>query len=237
MKKQLFYLTFSTFFIASTNISNAAKLNLQINDINTSSSPAKTAKGNNGDNGIKGKIMVSGAVGFNATRTLLLAKYIAADDIAGNITPVISSTSQVPLINLGVDYGLASKFSAGVAFGYQSIKLNADAANNGIAGTDTWTRIHMAVRGDYYIVTNDNINLYTGLKIGYNIYNVKSTYSSLNPNYISNLKSEVGTPLTTGVQAHFGFSYYFNGMIGFNTEAGLAVGGPYYFAVGVGFKF
>jgi hypothetical protein len=233
MKKQLLSIVLSGFLLVGQNMVHATELTLS-NDGNTSSDSKTLLKGSGGDNGIKGKILVSAGVGFNATRTALLLNYSAHEgDVKG--TPVINSSSQIPLINVGVDYGLARRFSAGIALGYQSIKLNANAISNGIAGTDTWTRIHMAVRGDYHIVATDNVSLYTGLKFGYNMYSLKSTYSSVDPTYVADVKP-IGKPLTTGVQAHMGFSYFFNGMVGFNTEVGLAIGGPYYFAVGIGFK-
>jgi hypothetical protein len=242
MKKQLLSLTFSAMVLISTNLSNATELK----SIKDATAPLKLKKttvmrGDNGD-GIKGKTIVTGGVGFNTTRIALLARYGLHDannnstPTNGFYSPIITSSSQTPIICLGVDYGLLKRFSVGAAFGYQSIKLNANAQSNGIAGTDTWTRIQAAIRGDYYIVANDNVSLYTGLKLGYNMYNVSSTYTSINSHYISDLKATVGNPVATSVQAHFGFSYFVGGMVGFNTELALGVGGPYYFAAGLTFK-
>lgn len=235
MKKQLTYLTLLGVLLITTNPGIAGEFNPSGNTDLLSNRTNIEPKGS-GDDGVKGKIMVNAGIGLNGTRALLLLQY-SGYETSTNYVPIITSSSQIPLINVGVDYGFARRFSFGAAFGFQSIKLNASAASNGIAGTDTWTRFHMAGRADYYIVANENINLYTGLKIGYNIYNVKSTYTSIDPSYISDLKTYVSGPLKTGVQAHFGFSYFFNGMIGVNTEVGIAVGGPYYFAAGLGFKF
>lgn len=233
MKKHFLYLTILSAFSGYAFTPDTKELNRSSetyqNNINLKGKE-------DSDEGINGKIRVTGNVGFNATRVSLLVRYNI--DTSGTLsTPIITSSSQIPLLNLGVDYGFAKRFSVGAAFGYQSIKLNANAIKNGIAGTDTWTRIHLAVRGDYYIVATENVNLYTGLKIGYNTYSVKSTYTSINPNYINQTISLTGKPLAAGVQAHIGFSYYFNGLVGFNTEAGLAVGGPYYLALGIGAKF
>ena len=239
MKKQIIGMAFAGALLMCLNTGNAGELTPSLKKDNTFIDIEKKSK-SNGDDGVKGKIMVNAGIGLNGTRSFLRLQYndfSTFDSVNTSGAPTITSSSQIPLINVGVDYGFARRFSVGAAFGYQSIKLNANAASNGIEGTDTWTRFHMAVRGDYYIVANENLNLYTGLKVGYNIYNVKSTYSAIFPNYISNLKSNVPGPLTTGFQAHFGFSYFFNGMIGFNTEVGLAIGGPYYFAAGLGFKF
>lgn len=235
MRKHLLNCTLAGVLLLMLNTAKAGETTPQVKQ-NTASSGIMLNKGSGSEDGVKGKIMVNAGIGLNGTRAFLLLQYTTYDSSA-NIVPIINTSSQIPLINVGADYGFAKKFSVGVAFGYQSIKLNASAASNGIAGTDTWTRFHMSGRADYYIVANEHINLYTGLKIGYNIYNVKSTYTSIDPAYISKLKSYVSGPLKTGVQAHFGFSYFFNGMIGFNTEVGIAVGGPYYFGAGLGFKF
>lgn len=235
MKKQIIRMVFAGTFLMCLNTSNAGELKPEIKNGNKLLEIKKNAGSD--DDGIKGKIMVNAGVGLNGTRSFLRLQYRTTDSTSTSGPPNITSSTQIPLLNIGVDYGFAKRFSVGAAFGYQSIKLNAGAGSNFIAGTDTWTRLHIAVRGDYYIVAKENLNLYTGLKVGYNIYNVKSTYTKLDPNYISKLETYVSGPLKTGVQAHFGFSYFFNGMIGINTEVGLAIGGPYFFAAGLGFKF
>ncbi len=234
MKRQfvtLLSLALSGIIFTSASAGNSIELKSKTINSTAPFHLTKSPKGRGGD-GIKGKILIAADAGFNATRAGLILKYAA---YTNTYTPVITSTSGTPLINLGVDYGLGEKFSVGVAIGYQSITLNADAANNIIAGVDTWQRIHVAVRGDYYIVATDNISLYTGLKVGYNMYNVTSTYSSLDATYLTHLKASV-VPQPTAIQPHFGFSYYIAEKIGINTEVALAFGGPYYFAVGCGIK-
>lgn len=242
MKKQIISIVLAGAFLMCLNSVNAGELTPEIKNDKNLLEIKKKAESD--DDGIKGKIMVNAGVGLNGTRASLRLKYNGLPDANSNYyngIPKIFSSSQIPLINLGVDYGIARRFSLGVAFGFQKITLNGEANdstfNNPTLGTDTWTRYHIAVRGDYYIVANENVNLYTGLKIGYNMYTVKSTFTKTDPSYISKLHSKVSNPLTTGVQAHFGFSYFFNGMIGINTEVGLAIGGPYFFAAGLGFKF
>jgi hypothetical protein len=190
----------------------------------------KSLKAEDSDEGIKGKIIVSAGVGFNVFGTILEARYLLSSyyDFEGNM----DGHTQTPMINVMADYGFARKFSVGVAFGYQTAKVKfRDVYAYGDSQHDTWTRIHLAVRGDYHIVAKENVGLYTGLKLGYNLYTVKTTLRE--PNYLSNLDVY---PQPLSIQAHFGFSYYFNGMIGFNTEVGLGYGGPYLFAVGLTVK-
>lgn len=190
-------------------------------------------KQDDSDDGVKGKIMVTAGVGFNVFATLLEARYLLSSyySFEGNI----SSSEASPMINAAVDYGFARKFSVGVAFGYQTAKINLrDIVTTGDRYTDTWRRLHFAVRGDYYIVAKENINLYTGLKFGYNMYTVSTTVpQNYYPGYLDNLDVY---PQPMSVQAHFGFSYYFMDLVGFNTEVGIGFGGPYLFAAGLSVK-
>jgi hypothetical protein len=185
------------------------------------------------DEGVKGKIMINAGVGFNIFATLLEARYYLSSNYDFN--GYISSTKASPMYNLSLDYGLARKFSVGGAFGIQTAKVNfTNVYTNGDHYEDRWTRLHLAVRGDYYIVAKENLNLYTGLKLGYNIYTVKTTIpSNRDPEYLSYLDV---TPQPISVQAHLGFSYYFMDMVGFNTEVGIGFGGPYLFAIGLAVK-
>lgn len=235
MKKKIYSIALSGLLLASSGLLKAS--NPDTTAENSNNSALKLTELNNSqgsEDGVKGKIIISAGVGLNGGRTAMVSRYIT-HDAEVNGTPTISSSSQIPMINLGVDYGFAKRFSIGGAVGYQSIVLNADAANNGIAGTDTWTRLNFAARVDYYIVASSHAILYTGIKGCYNAYSLKSTYSSIDPDYVSKINAVVH-PLTGGGQIHMGFSYFFNETVGFNTEAGLAVGGPYFFSFGLGVK-
>jgi hypothetical protein len=182
------------------------------------------------DDGIKGKILLTAGVGFNVFGTILEARYLLSSyyDFEGNIDGHTTS----PMINLMLDYGLGKRFSVGAAFGYQTAKINfKDVYTYGDSYHDTWTRIHLAVRGDFHIIAKENVTMYTGLKFGYNLYTVKTNLTT--PGYLSNLDVD---PQPISVQAHYGFSYFFNDMIGFNLEVGLGYGGPYLFAAGIAVK-
>ncbi len=174
--------------------------------------------------------MVTAGVGLNLFKTNLAVRYALSSVYTyAAYTP---TWKQTPMINAAVDYGLGKKVSVGVAFGYQrAVGTYTDGV---FSFQDTWTRIHLAARGDYYIVATDNISLYTGLKVGYNIYNVSTTVSNtFYPNYITELNVH---PSPVSVQAHFGFSYYFAKIVGVNAEVGIGYGGPYLFALGVTIK-
>lgn len=182
--------------------------------------------------GMKGKILITAGAGLNLLGTTLELRYLANTiySFDGNI----SGHTTLPMINAMVDYGLGEKVSVGVAFGYQKVVMNLK--NIAVANDshhDTWTRLHFSVRGDYYIIAKEKINLYTGAKFGYNLYSVSSTVpTSIYPGYTDNL----WYPSAMSAQAHFGVSYFVNGMIGFNAEIGLGYGAPYLFGAGLAIK-
>ncbi len=229
--KKITLLTIGLFLAAQTsNLSagNFTDLNLQTK--NTGSD----------DDGIKGKIMFNGGIGLNLMGPSLQVKYTLSS-MWSNASYESLRSKQSPMFNFGVDYGLANKFSAGVAFGYQTAKVIIDSYeynnNTGnsdlVTNTDSWKRIHFAIKGDYHIIAKEHISLYTGVKIGYNHYSMTSTYTKFDPTYTSRLNV---TPSPVSLQAHFGINYYFNGMIGFNAEVGIGYGGPYIFAAGLAVK-
>ena len=140
---------------------------------------------------------------------------------------------ETPMFNVMADYGLGKKVTVGVAFGYQKATVDWDFGSFSTGYIDTWTRIHLAVRGDYDIIAKDNMVMYTGAKIGYNIYSLSSTASAWDPNYQTDLNVHLN-PIS--VQAHFGFSYFFAKIVGLNAEVGIGYGGPYLFAIGATVK-
>jgi opacity protein-like surface antigen len=194
-----------------------------------------------GSDGIKGKKIITVGVGFNLSAAALEVRYALSsyyrDTLGGYgiVTP-----SSTPLINVMFDYGVASKFSVGIGLGYQSLKMtwsDAFGSSSGFGFVDTWTRIAIAARADYHIVTTEKISLYTGARVGYNIYSFSTTANSTNAP-LSYSKANLGVvPTAIAVQAVMGFSFFFTPNIGANVEAGLAYGGPYYSAVGLALKF
>jgi hypothetical protein len=189
----------------------------------------KKHSGGREDSGIKGKIMITAGVGFNILGTNLVVQYDLSS--AYSNSSFSAKGSSVPMINVGVDYGILRFLSAGVSFGYQTATVT---SSDGVfTFVDSWKRIHFAARADYYMVKKENVSLYAGLKFGYNIYSMTSNYTAIDPNYTANLGV---APSPVSAQVHFGFSYYFKGIVGFNTEIGIGYGGPYMAAVGLAVK-
>lgn len=188
------------------------------------------------DNGMKGKFIVTAGAGFNFFGYALQVRYNAHHTIN-----YVQGHQTSPMFFARVDYGLDKKISLGISGGYQTARIDYPTleVNNypGVGSTkyehlyDDWTRVNLAVRGDYYIVSNKNINLYTGLKIGYNSYSVKTNF----PDSIADMRIVIkANPVC--VQAHFGFSYFIKEIVGVNAEFGLGYGGPYMLAAGLTIK-
>jgi hypothetical protein len=184
------------------------------------------------DEGVKDKIMITAGAGLNLLGTTMELRYLANGYYA--FEDHVSGHNALPLLNLAVDYGFHEKFSAGVAFGYQKVTMNLhDIITVGDVQHDTWTRLHFAARADYYIVSNDNLNLYTGVKLGYNLYTVTTTIPQ---QYYPDYTHHLWFPATTCEQAHFGMSYYFSDMVGVNAEIGLGFGSPYLLEAGLAIR-
>lgn len=198
----------------------------------------------NKDNGIKGKFIFTPGLGFNILDVSLKYSYVRNSIWSKNhdYNYIDIKAHCTPMYHIAVDYGVNEFLTVGASFGYQTATIAIQShyydPNTGGSGTyvDSWTRMHFGTRVDYHIIRNKNISMYTGIKLGYNIYSMNSTLTSLIPEYKNNLSLTDVTPFRYGVQAHFGFSYYFNGIVGLNTEMGLGIGGPYLFAIGLTVK-
>lgn len=221
------------------------------NDLNKSTFPAKKVKkqkmplsllSNYDEGGVKGQLIATAGVGFNFANYNFRKRYDDGGFSSASTYDKIAVKSS-PFINLVVDYGLLKNFSMGVAFGYQRSVVewskngyytNYNYTPDTIRGSDTWTRIHLAVRGDFRILAKRDFGVYAGARVGYNSYTMKSTYTDTVSYLSSGFKLE---QLPFSAQAHLGFSYWVKGIVGVNAEMGIGLGGPYVFAVGITGKF
>jgi len=229
--KTKFYLPIVLFTLI--NQLNATTINYDINKPKEQRNILKVQPlEGNSDDGIKGKFLIGAGAGFNIWATSMEIKYELSDfwfDNYGYYEDI--TVTAPPMLNFSVDYGILKNLSAGVALGYQTAKVTINDAP--FQFIDKWTRIHVAARVDYHIIAKENITMYTGLKFGYNSYTMTSTVTPINPAY----KAELDVyPNPYSIQAHFGFSYFFSDVVGFNTEVGLGVGGPYIGAIGLAVK-
>jgi len=186
------------------------------------------------DNGVKGKFILTAGAGFNFSGLNYRFRYASTYYFQYMDGSSILSVKSIPMLNFMADYGIGKRVTVGIAAGYQTSTVTwTDDYHPEVI--DKWTRIHAAVRGDYWIVAEENIGVYTGLKLGYNSYRLSST--TFKPDPWSQQKVGYIYPSAVSVQAHFGFNYWFSGVIGLNAEMGLGFGGPYVCAAGITAKF
>ena len=153
---------------------------------------------------VRGQLMITGGIGANIWGTLLQYNYMSGS-YWKNTANTISGSSK-PMFVIAADYGLGRRFSAGLAFGYQSAKVAVSdhyyiSAGKPIPYEDRWKRLHFAVRGDFYFVQLERMNLYTGLKLGYSTFTMTSQRSEVQPLYTSQLHVK---PLAVSVQERLG---------------------------------
>jgi len=120
------------------------------------------------------------------------------------------------------------KFSLGVATAYEKIAFKyTDDQYNGSTTTKYnyeigFSRLNIAVRPLFHFGNNDDMDLYSGLRIGTNRWS--TIVKSDDPNFDETDITGVNLG-AFGVQVLFGMRYFFNENIGIQTEIGI--GAPY----------
>lgn len=185
------------------------------------------------ERGVRDRLVLTAGAGINVLGTTLQLKYEESTywrsrsaTIAGRSTPVFL---------VAADYGFSPRISAGLSIGYQSATVDVSdnyylSAGQPIVYADSWKRLHFAVRGDYSFFIQEHLQLYTGLKIGYNVYTMTSERAVVDSLYTSELNV---MPYALSTQVHLGCNYYFNSVVGLNFEFGLGIGGPYLAECGI----
>ncbi len=194
------------------------------------SNKAMAPKRSFADDGIGGKLVITPGAGFNILGTTLLVKYNLRDIYYGFDANKGKSSA---MYNFSMDYGIAEKISVGFAYGFQTatITINDGAASGWI---DTWTRNHFSVRADYYFVAEQHNFFYGGIKIGYNVFGLKTTAKGYTAEQYKNRINVHPNPFSA--QIHIGYTHYFKSRIGANIEAGIGYGGPFLGAIGISVK-
>ena len=191
-------------------------------------------------NGVKNKLFITPGLGLNILPLFLKFTYAQQSNwkSSGDENLQHIRTHATPLYNISLSFGILKFLSAGATVGYQTAKVDIEAHKfnhvTGIEGyvVDSWKRINITGRADYYILKKQKILLYTGVKIGYNFYSMTSTLTPSMPEYTDKLPLVDVIPFKMCTQVCFGCSYYFYKIIGCNAEVGLGIGGPYLTAAG-----
>jgi hypothetical protein len=138
----------------------------------------------------------------------------------------IYGTMSVPAISLGYQAGVHEKISVGGLVGYSSSTYDGGFfANRSFEWT--YSYIVIGARGEYHFtdVEVENLDLYSGLTLGYTIVSVSE------PSGYTGFYSAQGSYLLYGF--HVGARYYFSPTIGAFLELGYGVG---YIMAGITFK-
>jgi hypothetical protein len=144
----------------------------------------------------------------------------------------IYGSSSVPGISAGYQVGVHEKFSVGGIVGYSSSSYGGAYWNGAaiVRGDWTYSYIFIGARGEYHFVDAniEDLDLYAGLTLGYNIVSVSTPSGYVND---ARYYTSEGSYLLYGF--HVGGRYYFTPKIGAFLELGYGVG---YIVVGGTFR-
>jgi hypothetical protein len=133
-------------------------------------------------------------------------------------------SADLPVIMVGLDYGVHKDVSIGGAVGYTS------SSNEFLGGKWKYTYITIAARGSYHFPLDvENVDVYGGVDLGYNI--VSSKFDGPAVTGFGNVSAS-GSYLLWGI--HAGGRYYFTRNIAAFGELGYGFG---IFNVGIAVKF
>lgn len=180
---------------------------------------------------VKGQSVVGAGVGYSLAGALINSLVGPTASTAG------FDYSSIPVIAGSYDYAITEKFSLGAAVSYQSFTLKYndfqtiigyDNTGYPIYGTtsfkETITRVNYALRPLIHFGKNEDLDMYTGIRLGLTKWGYKSDNAT-----VSGVAGDLGTNFAP--QALFGTRYFFSEMIGVNFEFGI--GAPYFIMAGV----
>lgn len=177
---------------------------------------------------------IGSSMAGNTIRTLVALN----NNSSGNET-VISRVR--PALQLNYDFRVIRVVSLGIACSYQRIGMEVKnhkyVDNNNQERVENYSigfqRTNIAFRPLFHYGRNSGIDMYSGLRLGYNIVKFKQTSSdpkNINLGSRGRLLNRFTTQLTL-----FGLKGYFFNDLGANFE--LAVGAPHFASTGLNYRF
>jgi hypothetical protein len=147
-----------------------------------------------------------------------------------------------PEFVVNYDYRLAEKFTLGAGYTYQQLKMEYLDTVFQTNGDTTYafyqgriTRQNVGLRGAIHFTEPDNaLDTYAGVRFSMTFWGYKTD----NPDPYNNVEADIDEVFGEGkprIQVFLGTRYYFNDFIGVGGE--LAIGNPYFLAIGVNLKF
>lgn len=135
--------------------------------------------------------------------------------------------SRTPVIHASYDYQINDWFSAGGSASFQNFSVK---SNDGNVDVD---RFNVGVRGLFHYGSNPNLDMYSGVRVGLNIWN--PTFKAATEEFKEDFEADFSGVLPSIQFVAFGLRGYFTQNFGLNME--VALGAPYYFTVGVNYRF
>jgi len=177
------------------------------------------------------KSVASASVGYSLTGAIINA--FEATNPAGTV-----SVKSIPTLQLTYDYGITKFFSVGVAAGFQRFGfditdyeyINDVGINVNENFTADYSRLNVAIRPLFHYANTDNLDMYSGFRIGFLNNNINS--ESTDQDF--DLGTNIGSRLSVGLTA-YGFRYYFTDNIGAGIE--INIGAPYITCFNINARF
>jgi hypothetical protein len=147
--------------------------------------------------------------------------------------------TSVPTIAVTYDFALTDNFSMGIAGAYQSVSgdftntyLDENLVEVEESATVAIARTNIALRPLFHYGGNDQLDMYSGLRVGMLFRSLDLTSSD--EDVTDAFDGWSGSRLSVGIVA-FGMRYYFSDNVGINMD--LQVGTPYVVSAGIAAKF
>ena len=181
----------------------------------------------------KGQVVIGANGAFSLVGLTMNLAFDAIDSVQGlnaKTTPGLSGT---------VDFGITDRISLGIAHFYQGSKVTWNSYTDSTSGNaviftgNFYAKIlrqNTGVRALFHFGSNDNVDPYFGIRIGYSYWRVTSNVENIRR--LADF-ARLGNHLLP--QAIFGIRYFFSPNIGVNGE--FALGFPYYLSAGLNIRF
>jgi opacity protein-like surface antigen len=160
----------------------------------------------------------------------------AGFSLVGSLLNAISSSggiegfksTSLPAIQINYDYTIEKWLSIGAAASFQKLGYEYTDVNDGNEFIDVdLSRLNIAFRPLFHYGNLDNFDLYSGLRIGYEIW-------SINANTEDYSEASFANGFSFQLVA-FGMRGYFTDNFGANVE--LGIGSPHFISMGLNYRF
>jgi hypothetical protein len=189
-------------------------------------------------------VTIGANAGVSVISVLLKGIVIFNSDLEGFMNNNYLTVKKPPVFQLSADYHVNDIISLGIAGAYHPVSIfwnNPDIPsvdNDGQIGDFEMSlnRINIGIRGLVHYGYTNNVDLYSGIRLGVNIWDVD--FSSNDPEIKEAFHALNHFPkgIMPGLQIiPFGITVYLEDIIGLNAE--FCIGQPYFLTAGVKMKF